>query len=95
MTRNDYYMVMKNVKIAELKSRLSEHLRAVRRGESITILDRQSPIARIIPLESRGSPLVIRPRPARTVSLGRVPLPPPLKTRVDIVALLAQERGER
>jgi len=33
---------MKHVRIAELKSRLSEYLRAVRRGETIAVLDRET-----------------------------------------------------
>jgi antitoxin (DNA-binding transcriptional repressor) of toxin-antitoxin stability system len=34
---------MKTVRIAELKSRLSEHLRSVRKGRTLTILDRDTP----------------------------------------------------
>ena len=34
---------MKTVRIAELKARLSEYLRAVRRGETIAVLDRETP----------------------------------------------------
>jgi antitoxin (DNA-binding transcriptional repressor) of toxin-antitoxin stability system len=92
---NDYHMVMKNVRIAELKSRLSEHLRAVKRGETIVVLERDSPIARITPLEARRSPLVVRPRPARAVPLAGLSLPAPLKLRTDVVALLIKERGAR
>ena len=44
MTRSDYYMTMTGVRIADLKSRLSEHLRKVRAGSSLTILDRDTPI---------------------------------------------------
>ena len=36
---------MKEVRIAELKARLSEYLRAVRRGETIAVLDRETPVA--------------------------------------------------
>ena len=95
MTRNDYHVVMKSVRIAELKSRLSEHLRAVKRGQTITILERDSPIARITPLKSKSSPLVTRPRSARAIPLSEIPLPAPLSLRTDIGVLLAQERGER
>jgi len=42
---------MSNVRIADLKARLSEHLRAVRRGRSLTVLDRDTPIARIVPYD--------------------------------------------
>jgi antitoxin (DNA-binding transcriptional repressor) of toxin-antitoxin stability system len=88
-------MVMRKVRVAELKSRLSEHLRAVKRGQTLLVLDRETPIARISPLGSKASPLVIRPRSARALKLAEIPLPAPLKLKTDIVALLAQERGER
>jgi prevent-host-death family protein len=45
---------MNTVKIADLKSRLSEHLRKVRAGRSMTILDRDHPIARLVPIEKTG-----------------------------------------
>jgi prevent-host-death family protein len=86
---------MKTVGIAELKSRLSEHLRTVRRGGVVTVMDRHTPIARIVPYREEPPPLVIR-RPAP--GSGRpcdVPLPPPLKTKVDIVKLLLEDRGKR
>jgi prevent-host-death family protein len=80
------------VKIADLKARLSEHLRAVRAGRSLTVLDRDRPIARIVPYEGERRPLTGRaPRPGAP-PLARVPLPPPLRLKLDIVALLAEER---
>jgi prevent-host-death family protein len=88
-------MAMKTVGIAELKARLSEYLRGVRRGQELTVLDRETPIARIVPYTDDASPLSVR-RPAGTVSLRTVKLPPPLKIRTDVVALLLEERqGER
>ena len=35
MTRSDYYVTMTGIRIADLKSRLSEHLRKVRAGGSV------------------------------------------------------------
>jgi prevent-host-death family protein len=40
---------MAAVRIAELKARLSEHLRSVRKGRTLTVLDRDTPVARIVP----------------------------------------------
>lgn len=83
---------MDTVRIADLKARLSEHLRAVRRGRTLTVLDRDRPIARIIPYDGARRPLSIRsPRPGGP-PLHRVPLPPPLRLKLDIVDLLAEER---
>jgi len=83
---------MDGVRVAELKARLSEYLRRVRRGHPVTVLDRETPIARIVPYAADTATLRIRrPRPGA----GRpssVRLPPPLKIGVDIVALLMEER---
>lgn len=41
---------MKHIKIAGLKDRLSEHLRAVEKGAEVDVTDRDRPIARIVPI---------------------------------------------
>jgi antitoxin (DNA-binding transcriptional repressor) of toxin-antitoxin stability system len=75
-----------------LKSRLSEHLRRVRRGSSITVLDRDTPVARLVPYEDNGVSLTVR-EPARDAPrLCDVPLPPPLDLHHDAVELLLEER---
>ncbi len=43
---------MKTAAVSELKNRLSHFLRLVRRGESVTILDRGRPVARLTRVES-------------------------------------------
>jgi prevent-host-death family protein len=83
---------MKGVQIAELKSRLSEHLRKVRGGRTVTVLDRNTPIARIVPYVESGSSLAVRAPLAGAPTLKDVVLPPPLRLRRDIVALLMEER---
>lgn len=85
---------MKAVGIAELKSRLSEHLRAVRRGASLTVLDRETPIARIVPWKRDDDRLRIRRPLPNAPMLSQVPLPPPLRFDGDIVDLLLEERRE-
>lgn len=84
---------MKGVRVADLKSRLSEHLRKVRAGRTVTVLDRSTPIARIVPYEEEGgiSLSVRRPLPGAP-SLKNLPLPPPLRLTHDIVAMLLEER---
>src|SRR5207245_11598937 len=82
---------MISVRIAELKSRLSEHLRKVRAGRTITVLDRDTPIARIVPY-GEGTPLVVRSPVLGAPKLQRVPLPPVLRVRGDVVSLLLEER---
>jgi prevent-host-death family protein len=83
---------MKRVKIADLKAHLSEHLRAVRRGETVTVLDRDRPVARIVPYDSAGPARIRKPVPGAG-RLGEIPLPPPLRGRGDIVQLLLEDRA--
>ena len=85
---------MRTVGVAELKNRLSEYLRRVRRGEAITVLDRDTPVAQLGPV---GPPagLVVRSPAAGSLRPGDVPLPPPLRLHIDVDRLLAEERGDR
>jgi len=96
MTRKHYHMVMtKPVRVAELKSRLSEYLRRVRRGETLIVLDRDTPIARLTPLIPGPATLAVRHPSPDAPKPGAVPLPPRLRLKSDLAALLAAERGER
>ncbi len=82
---------MKEVRIAELKARLSEHLRYVRRGHVLTVLDRETPVARLVPVEASSGLAIRWPLGARA-SVADVPLPPSLRLAVDPVALLLEDR---
>lgn len=42
---------MKRVKIADAKANLSRHLEYVRRGGRIRILDREAPVADLVPID--------------------------------------------
>ena len=55
---------MQPVKIADLKNNLSRHLARVRRGGEITVFDRDTPVARIVPFthtEGGGNRATERP----------------------------------
>ena len=82
---------MRQVRIAELKARLSEYLRAVRRGETVAVLDRETPVAQIVPVRGRSALRVRKPAPG-TAPPNRVPLPKPAKLNVDVVLFLLEER---
>lgn len=92
LTYSDYDVVMSAVRIADLKSHLSAHLRKVRAGRTITVLDRDTPIARIVPYEEHGGPLNLRPPLPEAPTLRQVRLPPPLRLRGDILEILLEER---
>ena len=91
MTISSHNVTMKQVRIAELKARLSEYLRAVRNGETIAVLDRETLVAHIIPVRQSRALRVRKPAPG-ALPLHRVPLPKPAKLKIDIVDLLLEER---
>jgi antitoxin (DNA-binding transcriptional repressor) of toxin-antitoxin stability system len=81
------------VRIAELKDHLSAHLRAVEAGETIEVLDRERPIARIVPLDSSGSvTLIPAQRPFAEI---RDRVYPSIGLPVSSLELLLEERGDR
>jgi prevent-host-death family protein len=82
---------MPDVRIAQLKAKLSEYLRAVRKGHDVTVYDRNEPIARLVPY-SRTSPLRVREPVRRYATLAEIPLPPPIKLDTDPVELLLEDR---
>ena len=85
---------MKSVGIADLKNHLSEHLRAVERGSSVEVRDRDRPIARIVPAAPGIAPLQIVPakRPFAAVRDRRHP---PAGWPMSSLDLLREERGAR
>ena len=81
---------MKTVRIADLKARLSEHLRHVKNGRTLTVLDRDTPVAQLVPVD-RGS-LEVRSASKRARDL---PVPPKRVTATDSVAVLQADRARR
>lgn len=90
MTCRDYNVVMSEVRIADLKARLSEHLRSVRNGNTLTVLDRDTPVARIVPYSAQ--PLEVRKAKRR---LRDLKLPPRPAKRTDSLALVIEDRRRR
>jgi antitoxin (DNA-binding transcriptional repressor) of toxin-antitoxin stability system len=84
-------MVMRQVGIAELKSKLSEFLRVVQGGESIAVLDRNRAVAHIVPILERPG-LRIRKPASDSPKPNKVSLPKPTHQRVDVLELLLEER---
>jgi prevent-host-death family protein len=82
---------MTRVGIADLKAHLSQHLRRVRGGRTITVLDRDTPVAQIVPYDVE-KPLEVR-RATRKPSDLR---PPPKSSRpTDSLSVLLQDRASR
>jgi antitoxin (DNA-binding transcriptional repressor) of toxin-antitoxin stability system len=96
---------MKNATISRLRDSLSEYLARVRRGETVIVFDRDTPIARIEPIGAGAAlPGWLREaerrgvvRPPRTRRAARIPLPPPKqgKSARVLEALLEERRSGR
>ncbi|MBN1631715.1 MAG: type II toxin-antitoxin system prevent-host-death family antitoxin [Thermoleophilia bacterium] len=93
MKRRDYT----RVQVAQLKARLSEHLRAAQSGETILVVSHDLPVALLTPPPDSSPALVIRQPRRDAMPLSKLGLPPPLDPPldVDVVDLLLEERGER
>lgn len=79
--------------VSELKAKLSAYLAQVRRGATITVCDRQTPIARLVPLENDTGDLEVREptEPQDLPSAAGITL----RKRIDVVALLRTDRDDR
>ena len=81
---------MAKVGIADLKARLSEHLRSVKNGRTLTILDRDTPVARLVPYKAESIDVRRATRRPRDLSL-----PPPPSAPTDSLTILLDDRGRR
>jgi prevent-host-death family protein len=87
-------MAMKRANVSELKARLSSYLAAVRRGETVVVCDRQTPVARIVPYADEPDTVSLIPA-TRPASDWRRIKPVRLKRPVDVVELLREDRDQR
>lgn len=88
-------MTVTSIGVAELKARLSEFLREVRSGHEVVVMDRNKPVARIVPYEAQERSCIVREPIGRYRTLGDVPMPSrPRGLTMDPVELLLQDRRE-
>jgi prevent-host-death family protein len=85
---------MKRATISELKSRLSEHLRAAEAGETIEVMDRARPIARVVPLDGEAGVAEWLPAERSFASVRRIRLPS-LRLPMSSLQALLIDRGTR
>jgi prevent-host-death family protein len=93
VTYTGYSMVTRRVGIADLKAHLSGHLRTVKKGETLIVEERGTPVARIVPAVDLRGGIVTRP-PTRDLSSVRQMLKrlPPLALPADSLAILLEDR---
>jgi prevent-host-death family protein len=92
---------MKNARISELRDKLSEYLARVRKGETVIVYDRDTPIARIDPISQAADDVPDLLRQAYRRGVATPPkirdgakLPRPMKTKepVGLLEALLEER---
>lgn len=95
---------MRPIKIADLKNNLSRYLNEVRQGEEVLVIDRNLPIAKIVPLSTDGEEeelLALAAKGLISLPEGNKRLPKGFFTaslpriEVDVLKLLREERDER
>ena len=85
---------MTRAKVSELKARLSAYLAAVRAGGEVLVCDRETPIARIVPVDTSADDVSTIPASAPPASLKKIIGVRP-KASVDVDGLLRELRRDR
>lgn len=96
MTISGYNGLMLEIGVAELKGKLSEYLRTVRKGGEVVIKDRETPIARLVPYAESRARLETIPPTMPLKELDKLPFfqPKGLKPG-DLEEALREERQDR
>lgn len=87
-------MSLQRAQIAQLKAHLSQYLADVRRGDTVIVCDRKTPIARIVPHAETDDGFVVHEPTRPAADLKSVPGIKP-KRRVNVVRLLRESRDQR
>lgn len=80
---------MKTINISTLKAKLSEALRDVRRGETYIVLDRDKPVAQILPYKWQDKLIISSAR--EKLRIPKVSF----SKKIDPVEILIQDRQKR
>ena len=81
------------VKVSELKAKLSGYLARVRLGETVTVCDRRTPIAKLVPFDDDPGGIEVR-EPIDASGLSATPRIA-LRKRIDVVSFLGADRDHR
>ncbi len=94
MTIYGHNKVMISVKVSELKAKLSAYLARVKRGETVIVADRNTPIARLAPFETEADDLAVIKSSSSPAELRRIRGVRPKKA-VNVDKLLEELRRDR
>jgi prevent-host-death family protein len=94
MTISGHDVTMTRAKVSELKARLSMYLARVRRGDTVIVCDRDTPVARLVPYTEQNDGFVVH-EPARPLGglVGIRGVKP--RRPVDVVDQLRLDRDHR
>lgn len=82
------------VRIAQFKSRLSHYLSCVRKGDEIVVMDRRTPIARVVPYGGAASMLAMTPARSSPKLFRKLKIPPPPRGTDSLKALIEDRRDD-
>ncbi len=85
---------MKTTNVSELKAKLSSFLAEVRRGGTVLVYDRSTPIARLVPFQEEPDDLSLIEGTGPASDLKRIKKIRP-KKRIDLDKLIREARGDR
>jgi len=83
-------VLVKTINITTLKAKASQAIREVRGGATITVLDRDTPVARLVPIEPHSEPLRSR-KPTRKLVWPNLDI----KIDIDPLVYLLEDRNGR
>jgi prevent-host-death family protein len=83
---------MKKAKVSELKARLSSYLADVRKGDTLVVCDRTTPIAWLVPIAGNTDDLKVR-EPEKSISDLKEIRPARLRRKADAIKILEEMRG--
>jgi len=85
---------MHRTQIAKFKAHLSQYLARVRRGETVVVCDRKTPIARLVPFTEREEEFVVH-EPTRSMPELKSVRGVKLKRGIDLMRILRESRDQR
>ena len=86
---------MKSANIAKFKAELSKYLRFVRKGEEVIIMNRDTPLARVVPIKGENQGLIIEEAIGDMGDFFRIQMEPVLGQEESSLQFLKVERSER
>jgi len=81
---------VRTINISQLKAHISEQLRAVRKGQRLVILDRDIPVAQLVPYQ-QPAPALAPHAPKRAIVLRKLGI----AVKTDPLEMLMAERASR